>query len=194
MCVSWKFTLLTGMNGFTLTCWPRSFSESSPHPTTASALLIWLRCGDSFISMVGAVTLIMSVGRLPLLYVSKTSHFASFTVRYDHCGNTVGQKQEIQTIDAVIWHIQYNYVLFVWGIFLDQRNKYYMWLNDIQEQRIEVSLYSDNKLVVMISVFHTDETRWDTPEQCSQIWKAILCYRLQHACSIRKANCYKCIL
>jgi hypothetical protein len=51
--------------------------------------------------MVGAVTLIMSVGRLPLLYVSKTSHFASFTVRYDHCGNTVGQKQEIQTIDAV---------------------------------------------------------------------------------------------
>jgi len=84
-----------------LTSLPRSFSASSPHPTTAPAFFIWLRCGDSFISMVGTVTLIMSVGRLPLLYVSKTSHFAIFTVIYDHCGNTVGQNQEIQTIDAV---------------------------------------------------------------------------------------------
>jgi len=89
------------MNGFTLTCLPRSFSACSPHPTTAPALLIWLRCGDSFVSMVGAVTLIMSVGKLPLLYVSKTSHFDIFIVRYDHCGNTVGQNQEIQTIDVV---------------------------------------------------------------------------------------------
>jgi len=31
-----------------------------------------------------------------------------------------------------------------------------MWKNDIQEQ---CSLYSDNKLVVMISIFHVDETR-----------------------------------
>jgi len=88
------------MNGFTLICVPRSSSASSPHPTTAPALLIWLRCGDSFGSMVGAITLIMSVGRLPLLYVSKTTYFAIFIVRY-HCGNTAGQNQEIQTIDAV---------------------------------------------------------------------------------------------
>ena len=47
-----------------------------------------------------------------------------------------------------------------------------------REQWIEVSLFSDYKLVVMISVFHIDETRWDTTEQCSQIWKAILCYWL----------------
>jgi hypothetical protein len=58
------------MNGFTLTCLPTSFSASST-PTTALALIIWLRCGDSFISMVAAITLIMGVGRLPLLYVSE---------------------------------------------------------------------------------------------------------------------------
>jgi len=51
--------------------------------------------------MVGAITLIMSMGKLPLLDVSKTSHFGIFIIRYDHCGNTVGQNQEIQTIDAV---------------------------------------------------------------------------------------------
>ena len=51
--------------------------------------------------MVRTITLIMGVGRLLLLYVSKTSHFAIFTVRYDHCGSTVGQNKEIETIDAV---------------------------------------------------------------------------------------------
>jgi hypothetical protein len=135
----------------------------------------------------------MGVGRLLLLYVSKTSHFAIFTVRYDHCGSTVGQNKEIETIDAVKWHIHHNYMLFIWGIFLDQRNKWYVWENYILEQGIEVSVYSDNKMVVMISIFHIDE-RWDTTEKCWQVWKAFLCYMLQHTYSTRKASCYKCIL
>jgi hypothetical protein len=63
-------------------------------------------------------------GGLLLLYIPKTSRY--FFLRNDHSRNIVGQDQEFWMTDTVKWHVEewcirYNYTLFIWAIYRDQK-------------------------------------------------------------------------
>jgi hypothetical protein len=85
----------------------------------------WLMCDDTASMIINAIT-ITNIGRLALMYISKshiTFHF--FFMENDCSRNIVGWALEFWTIDAGKWHIEKqcshcNNALFMWAVLQDQ--------------------------------------------------------------------------